>query len=56
MNRVTFASSDVEISEMCLGTMMFGDRCDEAESARVLDSAISHGVTFADRANDAGVE
>jgi len=50
MNKITFASSDVEISEMCLGTMMFGDRCDEAESARILDSAASRGVTFIDTA------
>ncbi|MGI9321786.1 MAG: aldo/keto reductase [Thiogranum sp.] len=50
MNRITFASSDAEVSEMCLGTMMFGDRCDEAESARILDSAVSRGVTFIDTA------
>lgn len=35
---------------MCLGTMMFGDRCDEAESARIVDSAVSRGVTFIDTA------
>ena len=51
MNKITFASGNVEISEMCLGTMMFGDRCDEAESARILDAAVSHGVTFIDTAS-----
>ena len=50
MNTIKFANTDVEISEMCLGTMMFGDRCDEAESARILDTAMAQGVTFVDTA------
>ena len=39
---------------MCLGTMMFGGRCDEAESARVLDTAVAQGVTFIDTAASYG--
>ncbi|HUX77539.1 MAG TPA: aldo/keto reductase, partial [Anaerolineae bacterium] len=35
---------------MCLGTMMFGQRCDEAESDRILATAIDGGVTFVDTA------
>jgi aryl-alcohol dehydrogenase-like predicted oxidoreductase len=50
MNYVKFANTDVEVSEMCLGTMMFGDRCDEAESARILDMSIDQGVNFIDTA------
>ncbi len=50
MNRIEFADTGVEVSEMCLGTMMFGDRCDEAESARILNSAVDQGVTFIDTA------
>lgn len=50
MNNIQFANTGVEISEMCLGTMMFGDRCDEAESARILDTAVAQGVTFIDTA------
>ncbi len=50
MNTIEFANTGVEISEMCLGTMMFGDRCDEAESARILDTAVAQGVTFIDTA------
>lgn len=50
MNTIKFADTGVEISEMCLGTMMFGDRCDEAESARILDTAVAQGVTFVDTA------
>ena len=50
MNIIKFADTDIDISEMCLGTMMFGDRCDEQESARILDTAVSQGVTFIDTA------
>ena len=50
MNKVNFADSGIQVSEMCLGTMMFGDRCDEKESARILDTAVAHGVTFIDTA------
>ncbi len=50
MNYVPFGATGVTVSEMCLGTMMFGDRCDEAESDRILGTAIEHGVTFIDTA------
>ncbi len=50
MNYIEFANTGVEVSEMCLGTMMFGDRCDEAESARILDTAVEQGVNFIDTA------
>jgi aryl-alcohol dehydrogenase-like predicted oxidoreductase len=50
MKQVPFADTGVQVSELCLGTMMFGSRCDEAESDRVLGSAIDHGVNFIDTA------
>lgn len=50
MNKIDFAGTGMLVSEMCLGTMMFGDRCDEQESARILDTAVSQGVTFVDTA------
>ncbi|MGB8983113.1 MAG: aldo/keto reductase [Anaerolineales bacterium] len=50
MNQIEFADTGIKISEMCLGTMMFGDRCDEAESALILNHAIDRGVTFVDTA------
>ena len=34
MKRVIFGNTGETVSEMCLGTMMFGDRCDERESER----------------------
>jgi aryl-alcohol dehydrogenase-like predicted oxidoreductase len=50
MNTVPFGSTGVTLSEMCLGTMMFGDRCDEQEADRILSSALEQGVTFVDTA------
>ena len=31
--------SGLKVSPLCLGAMMFGDRTDEAEAGRILDSA-----------------
>jgi len=50
MKYVPFGKTDVRVSEMCLGTMMFGERCDEAESGRILAAAVEGGVTFVDTA------
>jgi aryl-alcohol dehydrogenase-like predicted oxidoreductase len=38
MQTITYAGTDVSISELCLGTMMFGDRCDQSESDRNLSN------------------
>jgi aryl-alcohol dehydrogenase-like predicted oxidoreductase len=35
---------------MCLGTMMFGQRCDEQEAGRILSAALDRGVNFVDTA------
>lgn len=50
MNQIEFANTGVQVSEMCLGTMMFGDRCDESESALILNTVLDNGVTFVDTA------
>lgn len=50
MNYVPFGATGVTVSELCLGTMMFGDRCDQAESDRILATAMAHGVNFIDTA------
>jgi aryl-alcohol dehydrogenase-like predicted oxidoreductase len=47
---VTFGSTGQRVSRMCLGTMMFGRRCDEAEAARIMDLAIERGVDNVDTA------
>ncbi len=50
MKYVDFSNTGQQVSEMCLGTMMFGDRCDEAESDRILSTAVDAGVNFIDTA------
>ena len=50
MKYVEFGRTGEKVSEMCLGTMMFGERCDKAESDRILGAAIDHGVNFIDTA------
>ena len=43
--------SGLEVSELCLGTMMFGDRTDAATAQRIVDSAFDAGVNFIDTAD-----
>ncbi len=47
----TLGKSPLEVSRLCLGTMMFGDRTDAAESARIVDDARAIGVNFIDTAD-----
>jgi aryl-alcohol dehydrogenase-like predicted oxidoreductase len=51
MNYVEFGNTGERVSEMCLGTMMFGPRCDERESDRILGEATEQGVNFVDTAS-----
>jgi aryl-alcohol dehydrogenase-like predicted oxidoreductase len=41
----------VKVSEICLGTMMFGARADRDESVLIIDHALDRGVNFVDTAN-----
>lgn len=50
MKYTKFASTDEMVSELDLGTMMFGGRCDEAEADRILGLAVDRGVNFVDTA------
>jgi aryl-alcohol dehydrogenase-like predicted oxidoreductase len=43
--------SGLEVSALCLGSMMFGDRTDEATSKRIVDSAFDAGINFIDTAD-----
>ena len=43
-------SSDLDVSEICLGTMTFGEQNSEAEAHQQLDYAVSRGVNFFDAA------
>jgi aryl-alcohol dehydrogenase-like predicted oxidoreductase len=41
----------LKVSEICLGTMTFGNQCDEPTSHAIMDKAFNHGVTFFDTAD-----
>jgi aryl-alcohol dehydrogenase (NADP+) len=46
--------SGLEVSSLCLGAMMFGDRADEAESERIVARARDAGINFIDTADAYG--
>lgn len=48
MKRVKLGGSDVEVSEICLGTMTFGNQTDEADAHAQLDRAADIGLSFLD--------
>lgn len=43
-------NSDLTVSELCLGTMTFGEQNSEADALRQLDYAVSRGINFIDTA------
>jgi aryl-alcohol dehydrogenase-like predicted oxidoreductase len=43
--------SPLQVSELCLGTMMFADQTDKAEAQRITVHAREHGVNFIDTAD-----
>jgi aryl-alcohol dehydrogenase-like predicted oxidoreductase len=51
MHYRTLGSSNLKVSTLCLGTMMFGDQTDQAEAARIVGHAHEHGVNFIDTAD-----
>ena len=44
-------TSGMKVSQICLGTMMFGGPTQEAEARRMIDHALESGVNFIDTAN-----
>lgn len=41
----------LQVSEICLGTMTFGNQCDEPTSHAIMEKAFERGVTFFDTAD-----
>jgi len=41
----------IQVSQICLGTMMFGGKTEEPEAFRMIDHAIDQGVNFIDTAD-----
>lgn len=44
-------NSNLKVSALCLGTMMFGDQTDIDEAGRIVASARAHGINFIDTAD-----
>jgi aryl-alcohol dehydrogenase-like predicted oxidoreductase len=44
-------NSNLKVSALCLGTMMFGDQTELAEATRIVASAHEHGINFIDTAD-----
>ena len=42
--------TDIEVSELCLGTMTFGEQNTLEESHHLMDFALDHGINFFDTA------
>ncbi len=43
-------NTDIEVSEICLGTMTFGEQNSEVEAHEQLNYAVEHGINFIDTA------
>ncbi|HEY9460854.1 MAG TPA: aldo/keto reductase, partial [Paralcaligenes sp.] len=44
-------NSNLKVSALCVGTMMFGDQTELAEARRIVASAHEHGINFIDTAD-----
>jgi aryl-alcohol dehydrogenase-like predicted oxidoreductase len=51
MHYRTIGRTGVKVSNLCFGTMTFGDAADEAESERMFKSCLDAGINFFDCAN-----
>lgn len=51
MEYVYLARTGVRVSELCLGTMTFGNEADESAARAIMDRAVEAGVNFFDTAN-----
>jgi aryl-alcohol dehydrogenase-like predicted oxidoreductase len=52
MEYVALGRTGLQVSRLCLGCANFGGRTNAAEALRILEQALSDGVTFWDTAND----
>jgi aryl-alcohol dehydrogenase-like predicted oxidoreductase len=51
MNYRNLGRAGLKVSEICLGTMTFGNGADQAGASRMVDAALAAGVNFFDTAN-----
>jgi aryl-alcohol dehydrogenase-like predicted oxidoreductase len=50
MKRVSFSDTAEQLSRICLGTMTFGDQCNEELSRKIVRAALDAGINFFDTA------
>jgi aryl-alcohol dehydrogenase-like predicted oxidoreductase len=50
MKKVQLGSSDLWVSQLCMGTMTFGEQNTEAQGFAILDAAYAAGINFVDTA------
>ncbi len=50
MRKNRLGKSSIVVSDICMGTMTFGNQCDEAGAFRIMDMAYDAGVDFYDTA------
>ncbi len=50
MKYVDLSTTGIKVSELCLGAMMFADRCDYKVSEAIVSAALERGVNFIDTA------
>lgn len=51
MNYKKMNGTGLKVSEMCLGTMMFGSQASKEDSLKMIDYAINNGINFIDTAD-----
>ena len=51
MEHSQLGRTGLKVSKICLGTMTFGNQCDEKTSHAILDKAQNEGITFIDTAD-----
>ena len=50
MQTIPLGQSDLRVTPICLGTMIFGEQVAQADAHAILDRAVERGVTFIDTA------
>ena len=50
MKKIPIAGGALQVSELCLGTMTWGEQNSESEAHAQLDCAVAHGINFIDTA------
>ncbi|MCA9885908.1 MAG: aldo/keto reductase [Anaerolineaceae bacterium] len=51
MKYTNLGKSNLQVSQVCLGTMHFGSRTSEEDSFKIMDKALEMGINFFDTAN-----